>query len=239
MIYLFDFIIILYIIYIDLFVIYNSMGKIHNIATGIIMAGAVLGINGHEAVAQSTGNSNSKAGIGQVQSDTNNQLLWLDQYDYKKMLHMDISLLSPEVVKKVMLDRINEIRKEYALPTLEYNTVLDSIALEFAKEKNGTERWKDPYCHFDKNKGWPYDRIKKAWLLPQIKLTNINGDVYWADENIVTQEGSIYHIINLLMWSKKWHRETLLSPYINSVWFWYIPWWNIIVQNFVYFKNNK
>jgi len=44
------------------------------------------------------------------------------------MLNIEISLLSPDAIKKVMLEGINEIRKEHNLPTLKYNITLDSIA---------------------------------------------------------------------------------------------------------------
>lgn len=213
------------------------MGKLHNIATGVMITWAILGL-GKEAFSQTTGNSNGKANVGQVQKNTSKQILWIDDYDYQKMLYMDISLLSPEVVKKVMLERINEIRIQNKLPTLNYDTRLDSLSYNFAKEKNGTERRNDPYCHTDKNGNWFYWRVKKAWLLPEITIKKINHQIHWVEENMVSTEWSIYFIINLLMDSQR-HKENLLSPYINSVSFGYEKWWNVLVQDFVYFNNKK
>ncbi|HPK28319.1 MAG TPA: hypothetical protein PKX34_03890, partial [Candidatus Absconditabacterales bacterium] len=86
------------------------MGKKHNIVTGVIMLGAALGV-GEKANAQVVENNQTPNNIENVQIGVKGQLLGLDQYDYKTMLKMDISLLTPEVVKKVMLERINEIRK--------------------------------------------------------------------------------------------------------------------------------
>jgi uncharacterized protein YkwD len=63
---------------------------------------------------------------------------------------MDISLLNPEVVKKLTLDRINEIRKEHGLSILKYSTKIEAVAYEFAQEKNGTERRKDSDPHANK-----------------------------------------------------------------------------------------
>ena len=146
------------------------------------MTWAILWI-GNEAVSQTTGNSNSKAGIGQVQDSTKSQILWLDQYDYEKMLHMDISLLSPEVVKKVTLDRINEIRKEHGLSMLKYDTKIEKVAYEFSQEKNGTERRKDDRSHANKNNEWQYARFKRHWLTDYIKMTKVNWKLEWLEEN--------------------------------------------------------
>jgi len=128
------------------------------------MAGAVLGINGQEAVAQNQWNSNNKAGMGQVINNTWKQLITLDQYDYKKMLEMDISILSNEVVVKLVFDRTNEIRQDHWLHKLKYNKDLEKIAKKFSKEKIWTKRREDRFSHFDNNNLWPYERIKKSVL---------------------------------------------------------------------------
>jgi hypothetical protein len=46
-------------------------------------------------------------------NDSAKQLLTLDQYNYEKMLDIDISLLSNEVVVRLVFDRTNEIRQNH------------------------------------------------------------------------------------------------------------------------------
>lgn len=212
------------------------MGKLHNIATGVMITWAILGM-GKEAFSQTTGNSNGKANVGQVQDSTKSQIIWLDQYDYKKMLYMDISLLSPEVVKKVTLDRINEIRKEHKLSILKYDTKIEEVAYEFSQEKNGTERRKDDRSHANKKNEWQYARFKRHWLTDYIKMTKVNWKLEWLEENIigVNQHGSVYDIMITVKWSPR-HRENIISPYINSIWIWYDKNFDTMVQNFAYVK---
>ena len=211
------------------------MGKLHNIATGVMITWAILGL-GKEAFSQTTGNSNGKANVGQVQKNTSKQILWIDDYDYQKMLYMDISLLSPEVAKKVMFERINEIRKEYNLPALIYNNTLDSVALAFAKEKHGTERRKDPYWHYNKEGDGPYERMKKSSIWSKIELINVSEWQYlWASENISTTNWSIYSIMQGLM-NSPMHKKNILSIYTNHIWIGYDKKYNTLVQNFCNLK---
>ncbi len=206
------------------------MGKVHNIAAGLMVVGATtLAIQTQNVFSQTPGN---KAKTEQVKKSTSQQLLGLDQYDYKKMLYMDISLLSPEVVKKVMFERINEIRKEYNVPALQYNTVLDSVALAFAKEKSWTQRRNDPYCHYDKEGNGAYERMKKSSLRNKIKLIKVGeGQYKWAAENLTTPNGSVFYIMQGLMESPL-HRDNVLSPYVNTWAIGYDTTCNILVQDF-------
>ncbi len=165
------------------------------------------------------------------QKATTTQLMDTTTYDYKKLLYTDISTLSPEIIQKVMLQRINEIRKEHNLKPLTYDKRLETPATSFAKEKSWTERWNDPDNHFDKDGNWIYERMEKAWLLPHIKLIVVNGNIESIWENLVTTHGSVNDLMNALMQSI-WHKERLLSPHENKVGFWYFPWSTILVQMF-------
>ncbi len=212
------------------------MGKIHNIAAWLMITGAALGINGQEVFSQTAENGNSKANIGQVQNSTKSQLLWLDTYDYKKMLHMDISLLSPEVVRKLTLNRINEIRKEHGLSALTYDYRIEKIAYEFAQEKNGTKRREEPCSHANKRKEWPCERFSRYGLLDYVKLTkDSKGKYKGLEENLVgvDQHGSVYDIMLTVQWSPR-HRENIISPYINTCAIWYDKNFDTMVQNFAY-----
>ncbi|EKD24745.1 MAG: hypothetical protein ACD_80C00166G0006 [uncultured bacterium (gcode 4)] len=168
----------------------------------------------------------------QTQQQTKTEIIDATTYDYHKLLHTDISTLSPEIIKKVMLDRINEIRKEKKIKPLKYDKRLESLAYEFVEEKNWTERWKDPYCHFDKDGNWIYERTEKKWLINKIRIISIDGEVVSLWENLVTTYGSVYDMLESLMASTKWHKERILSSHQNKVWFGYKTWSTIFVQIF-------
>ena len=46
-----------------------------------------------------------------------------------------------------MFDKINNIRRQHGLHELEYNTDLEEIATDFAKEKNNKDWWNEKYPH--------------------------------------------------------------------------------------------
>ncbi len=211
------------------------MWKAKNIATGLIMTWAILGINGQDIFSQNIENSNNKENMVNIQNDTSKKLIWLDQYDYQKMLNIEISLLSPDAIKKVMLEGINEIRKEHNLPTLKYNITLDSIAWGFSKEKINTNRREDKFCHFDNKKKWPYERILESNLRNKLILTKENLETKWVEENLSTANSNIKKILESLMNSKN-HKDAILSKHINSIGIAYNKEANIVVQLFANIK---
>lgn len=210
------------------------MSKKHNIVTWIMMAGAMLA-GGKEWNSQNT-ESTTKANITQVQHSTSQQLIGLDQYNYKEMLYMDISLLAPEVVKKVMFERINEIRKEHWLKVLKYDKRLEEIATEFSKEKNWTQWRNEKHPHNNKMWWWPRRRIYETPLRNEIEEIEVNWVLYWIEENIVSATTTVNWQMKALMESKN-HRKAILSEYINSVWIWYEQWSLVLVQLFANIKN--
>ncbi|HKL43744.1 MAG TPA: CAP domain-containing protein [Candidatus Absconditabacterales bacterium] len=211
------------------------MGKAKNIATGLIMTGAILGINGQDIFSQNIENSNNKENMVNIQNDTSKKLIGLDQYDYQKMLNIEISLLSPDAIKKVMLEGINEIRKEHNLPTLKYNITLDSIAGGFSKEKINTNRREDKFCHFDNKKKGPYERILESNLRNKLILTKENLETKGVEENLSTANSNIKKILESLMNSKN-HKDAILSKHINSIGIAYNKEANIVVQLFANIK---
>lgn len=211
------------------------MWKSHNIAAWLMMVWASLGLVGQEVVDQNTENNNNKASIEQVQKGTSEQLIWLDQYDYKKMLNMDIKILSPDVVIKLVFDRTNEIRKINWLKTLKYNKNLEKIANNFAKEKINTRRREDDFAHFDNNNYWPYERVTKSELKDSLILIEKGLELDWIKENLSTANNSVYSSLENLM-NSKGHREAILSSNINSIWIAYEKNANLIVQLFANIK---
>lgn len=215
----------------------QEMGKFNNIVIWITATASTLGILGkNDVFAQTNQLPKQKSEIPARINKTQEQIAQIDGYDYQKMLYMDISLLSPDMVKRVMFDRINEIRKEHKLKPLTYDVRLETLAYDFWKEKNGTKRWDDPNCHTDKNGTGFYWRVKKAGLLPVIKTVSIDNRGKGIEENMVTAKWSVYYIVDILMNSEK-HQKTILSPYINSVGIWNDTWRNVLVQDFVYFTD--
>jgi hypothetical protein len=66
------------------------MGKIHNIATALVLTGAALGIN-VDAISQTTENSNNKANIEYVKDSTKSQIVNIDSLDHETIINMSIN----------------------------------------------------------------------------------------------------------------------------------------------------
>ncbi len=156
-------------------------------------------------------------------------------YDYQKLLHTNISELTNEIIKKVMLQRLNEIRATYKKPALVIDTRLEDLASNFAKEKTGTERRTDPYMHFDRNNLGIIDRAKEAKIWNQINAHPVNNEVMGLWECLVWTDGTIEEMLQSLMNSPT-HKKWLLNPYVTKVGFGYDKWYNILVQIFADFK---
>lgn len=156
-------------------------------------------------------------------------------YNYQKAVKTRISELPNEVIKKVMLQKLNEIRASYKIAPLKYDSTLDSLGYQFATEKNGSERWTDVYMHFDKENLWIIDRAKKANIRPRISKHVVNKEVMWLGECLVSTNGNVEELLWALMKSP-WHKRWLLCPYVTKVGFWYDKWYNILVQIFADIK---
>ena len=156
---------------------------------------------------------------------------------YEECLQMQPSELSEAVVKKTMLHKLNDIRKQHGLKPLKYNKQLDNLALQFATEKTGTERWKDQWMHFDKDSLGVIDRSKKAWIWKNINKHVVNHEVMGLWENLVSTNASIEAMMDALMKSPG-HRRWILCPYITETGFGYTDWYTILVQIFADFKKD-
>lgn len=209
------------------------MWKIHNIATWLIIAWSVIWFAWKEVSWQNTNTTKTE----QVKTNTAKKLIWIEEYDYQKMLYMDISLLSAEVVKKIMFEKINEIRIQYWLKKLIYDNRLHDAAYNFAKEKNWTKRRDEEYPHNNSKWWWTYRRIQEDYpnLWKDILFIRKDNKLYWIKENIVSSNNSVYEQIQALMESK-WHKEAILSPDINSVNFWFEKWFSLIIQLYANLK---
>jgi uncharacterized protein YkwD len=209
------------------------MWKIHNIATWLIIAWSVIWFAWKEVSWQNTNTTKTE----QVKTNTAKELIWIEEYDYQKMLYMDISLLSAEVVKKIMFEKINEIRIQYWLKKLIYDNRLHDAAYNFAKEKNWTKRRDEEYPHNNSKWWWTYRRIQEDYpnLWKDILFIRKDNKLYWIKENIVSSNNSVYEQIQALMESK-WHKEAILSPDINSVNFWFEKWFSLIIQLYANLK---
>lgn len=177
----------------------------------------------------------SEATILQVQSHTQQELLTLNQDDYSALLDVDISSLSEKVIKQLIFDRTNEIRKQHKLCPLKYSTALEVIATQFAQEKRWNPRWEDRFCHFDAHGDGPLWRIMKSDLKDQIKFTNVWTSKKWVGENLSTANSTVGAVMEALMKSP-WHRATILSPYENALGVAYDKEANLIVQLFANIK---
>ncbi len=173
---------------------------------------------------------NSKTSIAE-------QELVEQKHSYEECLQMQPSELSEALVKKTMLHKLNDIRKQHQLKPLKYNKKLENLALQFATEKTATERWKDQWMHFDKDSLGVIDRSKKAWLWKDINKHVVDHEVMWLGENLVSTNGSIEAMMDALMESPG-HRKRLLCPYTTEVGFWYGKWYTILVQIFADFKKD-
>lgn len=156
-------------------------------------------------------------------------------YDYQTLLHIPVQELSETLVKQVMLQRLNELRLKDKLPPLTYDSRLETLAFDFAQEKNGTEWQKDPYVHFDKENLGVIDRAKRKWFRSQINRHTIDEQVMWLWENLVGTNTNIDKMLTVLMNSPE-HKKRLLCPYVTKVGFWYKKWYNILVQIFADIK---
>jgi uncharacterized protein YkwD len=62
-------------------------------------------------------------------------------------LHTPLKNLDEAIIRRVMFDNINQIRKQHGLHELVYNKDLEKIATDFAKEKNNKDWWNEKYPH--------------------------------------------------------------------------------------------
>jgi len=159
------------------------------------------------------------------------------KYTYEECLSRKPSELSDSLVKKTMLHRLNDIRKQHNLKPLKYNKQLDHLALKFATEKTGTQRWENQWMHFDKDSLGVIDRAKKEWLWENINKHVVDDEVMGLWENLISTNVSIEKMLDALMHSPG-HRKRLLCPYITEAGFWYEKGYTILVQIFADFNKN-
>ena len=108
------------------------MGKLHNIATGVMITWAILGL-GKEAFSQTTGNSNGKANVGQVQDSTKKAIVDIDSLDHETIINTRIKDLLNiyweekwrEIIRNHMLIEINILRSKYDAGPLILNDALN------------------------------------------------------------------------------------------------------------------
>ena len=162
--------------------------------------------------------------------------------DYKRDLYVDVSKLSQERVKQIMLIRLNELRKQKWLKPLQYDKRLETMAQSFAEEKWETMWRLDQNCHFDENWRSPYARAEGFWLLELIDShkneKTPNGAAVWLGENMVGTNGDVEEMLSSLSESP-WHARWLWSPYVTCVGFGYYSGSTVLVQVFADFKKSK
>lgn len=168
-----------------------------------------------------------------LQKNSSEQLLDVfnvnpENLDREKINNMDIADVPIDVLRYWMLKKMNEIRKEKGLKPLKYDEKLASVAQNFANENLTRSQFK---THKDSQWRWPSDRIYDE-LWDYVKEIYNNWFVEWVWENIWTVSGYTINSIFSARLHSEWHREALLSKYVNSVWFGINKSHNVIIHTF-------
>lgn len=178
------------------------------------MTWAILWI-GNEAVSQNVGNSNSKAGIGQVQDSTKSQIAGIDSLDHETVINMNIDRVLKtyweeawwNILRNHMLIEINNIRKQYNLDTLIINENLNEASQlhsEYMYETN-------TLSHRGRNYSNPTKRAQEAgfkYLVLECVAYTWYANPYTIKQAVTQRENS------------KWHFEAIIHPNTKTFWFW-------------------
>ena len=152
-----------------------------------------------------------------------------ESLDWQKIYNVSLSEIPPEILKYGMLRKINEIRKENWLKPLKYDRKLEKVAQDFAYDLKWTAWWQPGHVlHEDSKWRDEYDRVQDAWLL----WTYVEDSDNSIRENMATIS---WYTINTLFYDlmhSHFHKKAIISPYVNSVWFWYCKESNTIIQLF-------
>ncbi len=178
------------------------------------MTWAILGW-GNEAVSQTTGNSNSNVGIGQVQDSTKSQIVDIDNLDHEMIINMTLDDVLDlywdekwsKVIRKHTIIEINNIRGKYNAPPL-----IEIFELDIAAQLH--TQWMDEsgiLSHIGENRSDPNIRGKKAWFTWFISGENV-GKVGEKEKR------TIYNIISNQINSPK-HFANLIDKDHSWIWF--------------------
>lgn len=163
-----------------------------------------------------------------------------ESLDWEKIYDIDLADVPVEVLKYWMLKKMNEIRVEHGLKPLKYDKKLEKLAKNFADDNRDFNRRESSYPHADSKWRWVSQRFQDAWLLwPYIEVVTVDCIKRWYWENMGSISG---HTINNLFedWmNSSGHREAIISPYHNSVWFAINSENDLIVHEFGNVKANK
>lgn len=179
------------------------------------MTWAILGI-GNEAVSQTTGNSNSKASIGQVQDSTKSQIADIDSLDHEKIIHIDVNILIDfywekkwlEIIREHMLIEVNELRKKYGAEPLILNESLNNACQWHAEHMNTNM--------ITSHRGENYST-------QTIRAKENNYEGYLVYENVwflwFSEPCTIKNILQQQIDSQT-HFKILISSRMKDLWFW-------------------
>ena len=189
------------------------MGKLHNIAAGVMITWAILGL-GKEAVSQTTGNNNGKANVGQVQDSTKKAIVDIDSLDHETIINTNIDRILrtywEEVGRKIlrnhMLIEINTIRKQNNVSDLILNENLNEASLlhsEYMYETN-------TLSHRGRNYSNPTKRAQEAWF----KYLVLECVAYTWYARPYTIKQAVTQRTN-----SEWHFEAIIHPHTKTLWF--------------------
>lgn len=196
------------------------MGKFHNIAAGVMITWAILGL-GKEAVSQTTGNSNGKANVGQVQDSTKKAIVDIDSLDHETIIHMTLDEILDKywdtewsiLIRKHTIIEINNLRAKYGASPL-----IEIFELDVAAQLHA--QWMDAtgiLSHTGENKSDPTIRGKKAWFTWFISGENVwkvgekgKRTIY---DIILNQMNSPRHFANLIEKDHRWVWFGVCGPY--------------------------
>lgn len=180
------------------------------------MTWAILWL-GNEAVSQTTGNSNSKAGIGQVQDSTKSQIVDIDSLDHEIIINIRIKDLLDtyweekwwEIIRNHMLIEINILRSKYDAGPLILNDALNKACQWHSEylEKNmiSSHKWE--------NFSSPTSRAKDNNYEGYLVYENIGFMWFWNTP-------TIKNIIQQQVDSKP-HFDCLINKRMKYLWFWF------------------